>query len=100
MFKRFTVIVEKSLYAEEDAEAGTMMAGRFPTEPSLHSHGQPVVSRGKAKTEKEPRPRPPNVDEDSTQAGTPPGPSRGSAGSNVKVRNVSGSPSCSEILGL
>ena len=37
---------------------------------------------------KDSRPRPPNVDEDSTQAGTPPGPSRGSAGSNVKVRNV------------
>ena len=67
-----------------------MLRGRFPTEPSLHTHGQPGPP--KAKTEKEPRPIPENVEDDSTQAGTPPGPSVGSAGSNVKVRNVSGSP--------
>ena len=73
-----------------------MLRGRFPTEPSLHTHGQPGPP--KAEMSKEPSSRPLNVDEDSTQAGTPPGPSVGSAGSNVKIRNVSGSPTLIEVL--
>ena len=59
-----------------------MMAGVGSTEPWLQSHGH-LASPTKV-IDREGRPWNPNVAEDSKQAEAP---------SNVKVRNVSGSPS-------